>query len=122
MQSSVFKEDNEYHKMYPIIYKDDSVYINLVFYEMGKYDNDLSDEKYHTMINFITFKYYFKDCYNNWYYQKLQVSLTYNLMKDIPMNERALNISVNNTEILTPPIEIKKCDLPWENGKSVCYH
>lgn len=122
IQSSVFKEDNEYHKMHPIIYKDDSICINLSFYEMGNYDKDLSDEKYDTMINFMTFNCYFKDCYNNWYYQTLQVSLMYNLMKDIPIDERALNISVSNTEIISPPIEIKECDLPWANGKSLCYH
>lgn len=122
IQSSVFKEDNEYHKMHPIIYKDDYVCINLNFYEMGNYDKDLSDEKYHTMINFMTFNCYFKDCYNNWYYQTLQVSLMYNLKKDVPIKERALNISVSNTEIISPPIEIDERDLPWENGKTLCYH
>lgn len=122
IQSSVFKEDNEYHKIYPVIYKDDYVCINLSFYEMGSYDKDTSDEKYHTMVNFMTFNCYFKDCYNNWYYQTLQVSLMYNLNKDVPINERALNISVSNTEIISPPIEIKESDLPWNNGKSLCHH
>ena len=70
----------------------------------------------------MTFNCYFKDCYNNWYYQTLQVSLMYNLKKDVPIKERALNISVSNTEIISPPIEIDERDLPWENGKTLCHH
>ena len=102
-------------------HKNDYVCINLSFYEMGKYDKNLSDEKYHK-ITFMTFNCYFKDCYNNWYYQTLQVSSMYNLKKDIPIKERTLNVSANNTEILSPPIEIDERDLPWENGKSLCHH
>lgn len=122
IESSVFKEDNKYHKIHPIIYKSDYLKINLYFYEMGSYDKDLSEEKYDTIINFMTFNCYFKDCYNNWYYQTLQLSLMYNLEKNIPENERALNISVSNTEIISPPIEIKEQDLPWNNGESLCCH
>lgn len=64
---------------------------------MGKYDKALFDEKYHIKITFMTFNCYFKDCYNNWYYQILQVNLMYNLKKDIPIKEMTLNVSVNNT-------------------------
>lgn len=123
IESAIFKQKKDnYHKMCPIIYKDDCFYINLLFYEMGSYDNDLSEEKYHTMINFITFNCYFKDCYNNWYYQRLRISLMYYLQKDIPFDKRALNISVSNTEVVSPPIEILEKDLPWNIDSTICYH
>lgn len=122
IQSNVFKENSEYHKMHPIIYKDDFVCINLFFYEMGCYDKDKSKVKYDTVINSMTFNCYFKDCYNNWYYQTLQLSLMYQIVKDTPAEQRALNISINNTEIVSPPIEIEEKNLPWNNGKTFCHH
>lgn len=123
IESSVFKEEKDYyHKISPIIYKDDCLNVNLMFYEMGNYDNDLLEEKYHTMINFMSFNCYFKDCYNNWYYQTLQISLMYNLMKYIPPDKRALNISVSNTEVISPPMDISEEDLPWNNNSEVCHH
>lgn len=123
IESSVFKEEKDYyHKICPIIYKDDCLNINLMFYEMGNYDNDLSETKNNSMINFMSFNCYFKDCYNNWYYQTLRISLMYNLMKDVPTDKRALNISVSNTEVISPPISISEKDLPWNNNSEVCCH
>lgn len=123
IESSVFKEQkNYYHKICPIIYKNDCLNINLMFYEMGIYDKDLSEEKYHTMINFITFNCFFKDCYNNWYYQTLRISLVYYLRKNTPLEQRALYISISNTEVISPPIEINEKDLPWNNNLKVFYH
>lgn len=120
-----FREDNsidKYHNMYPIIYKDNYVCINLSFYEMGNYDNDDLDYKYHTLISPMSFNCYFRDCYDNWYYQTLQISLMHQIVENIPIEQRALNISVSNAQVISPPIEIDKKDLPWENGKPTCFH
>lgn len=122
IQSDVFKEDSLNYIVCPIIYKDDDVCINFYFYEMGNYDNDKTCDKYHTKISFMRFDCYFKDCYNNWYYQKFKIGLMYNLDKNIPENKKALNISINNTEIDSPPIEVLECDLPWNNGGRICYY
>jgi hypothetical protein len=125
IDNTFFKENNgeyQYHNMYPVIYKDDYVCINLCFYEMGNYDNDNWDSKYHTLISPMSFNCYFRDCYDNWYYQTLQISLMHQVVENSPINQRALNISVSNAQIISPPIEIGKKDLPWENGKSINHH
>lgn len=125
IDNTFFKENNneyQYHNMYPVIYKDDYVCVNLYFYEMGNYDNDNLDSKYHTLISPMSFNCYFRDCYDNWYYQTLQISLMHQVVENCPVNQRALNISVSNAQIISPPIEIEKKDLPWENGKSTNYH
>lgn len=125
IDNTFFKENNseyQYHNMYPVIYKDDYVCINLCFYEMGNYDDDNWDSKYHTLISPMSFNCYFKDCYDNWYYQTLQISLMHQVVENSPINQRALNISVSNAQIISPPVEIEKKDLPWENGKSINYH
>ncbi|MFV0274657.1 MAG: hypothetical protein ACK5HL_00200 [Bacilli bacterium] len=89
---------------------------------MGNYDNDNWDSKYHTLISPMSFNYYFRDCYDNWDYQTFQISLIHQIVEKSPINQRDLNISLSNTQIVSPPIEIEKKDLPWENGKSVCHH
>lgn len=123
IKSTYFKESNEYcHYMYPIIYKDDSICINLSFYEMGNYDNDKSAEKYDTLMSPITFNCYFKDCYKNWYYQTLEIWLMYQIVKDTPITERALNISISDMKVLSAPVGIEEQELPWKNGKDICDH
>lgn len=117
-----FDENNSYHCMYPIIYKNDYVCINLLFYEMGNYDNDNWNGKFDSLITPMTFNCYFKDCYDNWYYQTLQISLGHHLAKNKGINEKALNIFVTDAQIISPPIEVEEKALPWNNGKPVCHH
>jgi len=122
IQSTFFKENNEIHSMYPIVYKDDSVCINLYFYEMGSYDNDKRDDKYNTLISPITFDCYFKDCYENWYYQTLEISLFHQIKKNTSNNDRALEVSISDTKVISAPIEISEKDLPWKKVDNICFH
>ena len=122
IQSTFFKDNSQNHYMYPIIYKDDGVCINLNFYEMGSYDNDKREDKYHTLISPITFDCYFQDCYKNWYYQTLEVRLFHQISKNIPINDKALEISISDTSVISDPVEMLEEDLPWKNKNGICYH
>lgn len=122
IKSTFFKENSLFHYMYPIIYKGDYVCINFNFYEMGSYDNDIKDDKYNPIVSPITFDCYFKDCYGNWYNQTLEITLIHQIMKNISIKERALNISISDTKVISAPIEILEKDLPWKNEDNICYH
>lgn len=118
-ESTFFKVENEYLYISPIVYKDDSININLFFYEMGCYDNDLLRENLNEIISPIQFKCYFKDCYENWYYQTLNLSLIHKIIENTPLEQRALEIYIMDTEVASAPKEIKYEDLPWNNGKEL---
>jgi len=122
IESTYFKEKNEIHYMYPIIYKDDGVCINFYFYELGNYDNDLKEDKYHIINSPIKFDCYFKDCYGNWYYQTLETQIIHKIIENVPIDEKGIDISIHNTNVINAPVEISKKDLPWKNNNEICYH
>lgn len=118
-ESIFFKPENEYQYISPIVYKDDNININLFFYEMGCYDNDLSRDNLNDTVSWIEFKCYFKDCYENWYYQTLKLSLIHKVIADKPLEQRALEIRIMDTEVASTPKEIEYKNLPWNNGKEL---
>ena len=116
-----FKEQNKnYYHMKPLLYESQSLYLNIMFYEMGRYDNDKFEEKYNTMSCPLRFYCYFKDCYDNWYRQKAEVSFIFNVQKDITLENRALDISFERGEILSAPEEMDEKLLPWKQGAMIC--
>lgn len=119
-KSTYFKTQDDYYHITPILYRDKSLKLNLTFYEKGSYDNDNMEERYNSFTSPISFKCYFRDCYDNWYHQKFSLSLTHSITQNVCINQRALNIDFERCEIISQPIEISNTDLPWNNGKSVC--
>lgn len=123
--STYFFSEHDSHSIAPIIYKDDKININFLIYEHGKYDNDtLPNEIFDTIVSPICFSCYYKDCYNNWYYQKFEIRLFHSLESNVPEDECALNVSIEDFNILSAPIEISKEELPWnkeKDKKCSCY-
>lgn len=110
--SRYFSAENEYNYMYPIIYKDDNECIDLVFYEMKEYEDE---EVYTPIISPFIFNCYFRDCYDNWYYQKFEFSIFHQIIKEIEKNRTTLNISIPNIRLISAPMEILEENLPWNN-------
>ncbi|QSX09556.1 hypothetical protein J0B03_05700 [Alkalibacter rhizosphaerae] len=123
-ESDIFVVKNKIHKITPVLYKDDSLQMNFLFYEMGVYDNDNKQNKHNTLISPLNLTIYFKDCYSNWYYQQVAVRLFHNLEKGKSREERALNVSFERAEILSAPIEVEENHLPWvkDNTMELTYH
>ncbi|EFV74602.1 hypothetical protein HMPREF1013_05244 [Bacillus sp. 2_A_57_CT2] len=121
IESTYFKATADYFYTSPIVYCNKFMELNLYFYEKGSYDNDNLESRHHTLISPLIFKCYFRDCYDNWYYQKFSISLMHSITPDVSVDQRALNINFERYEILSQPIEIPEEDLPWKNGKSVCH-
>lgn len=121
IESTYFKATSDYFYTRPIVYCNKSMELNLYFYEKGSYDNDNLESRHHALISPLIFKCYFRDCYDNWYYQKFSISLIHSITPNVSIDQRALNINFERYEILSQPIEISEEDLPWKNGKSVCH-
>lgn len=123
IQSTFFKTDYDCYNICPVIYSNDKISLNFSLYEMGSYDSDSKDEKYDLLISPITFNCYFKDCYGNWYFQTVSISLFHNIEKNTPIENKALNASIEGFNVLSSPKEIDEKDLPWkkeENKICVC--
>lgn len=122
--SSTFFDDNGYHhSLFPIIYSGESYYLNFNFYEKGIYDQDSAEDKFHTLISPISFNCYYKDCLGNWYIQELSISVCHSVTEKTPADQRALNISIERTQILSAPRQIKESDLPWiQEPDKICIH
>jgi len=118
IDSVYFKTNSNLYKISPIVYKNDKVNINLVIRELGKYDND-NNNSFHTndlLISGISFDCYFKDCFDNCYYQKIELFLFHKINYGVPLDKRALEVSIKDFNILTKPIEVEEKDLPWETN------
>ena len=121
IESNYFKQECDVYEIVPIIYPNDKIKFNFFIYEMGNYDNDSDNSKYDLFGSSITFNCYFKDCYNNWYFQTLSIDLFHKLKKDIPIDKPALIVSIEKLNVISAPIEIKANDLPWkDNSKKIC--
>lgn len=73
-------------------------------YERGKYDNDFNSEKYNLMISPIQFNCYYADCFDNWYYQTLELEIFHKINKNISFDQRALKISFKDAKVVSAPI------------------
>ena len=123
IQSTFFKTDCDCYSVCPIIYSQDKVSINFLLYEIGSYDNNLKEKKYDSLISPITFNCYYKDCYENWYFQTVSLSISHNIEKGTPIKNRALNAYIERFNILTSPKEVLEKNLPWkkeENKICIC--
>ncbi|MGN1379180.1 MAG: hypothetical protein ACI4XR_02130 [Bacilli bacterium] len=81
---------------------------------MGCYDKDSRKDKYDLLVSPITFNCYFKDCYKNWYFQTVSISLFHNIEKNTPIEQKSLNASIERFNIITSPHEVDEKDLPWK--------
>lgn len=70
----------------------------------------------------IGFACYFRDCYNAWYRQTIQVWLLHSITPDTPPDQAALNVSIQSARVTSAPTEIAADDLPWHHGASICFH
>ena len=124
LKSEYFKnhQHDSVHKFNTMIYKNHCIPINFFFYELGNYDSDEKQEKYDLLTSSIEFDCYFQDCYKNWYKQSLTLSLFHEITKDALPEDRALNISISDGSVISPPILIKENELPWNNGKKIYKH
>ncbi len=117
--STYFFTECDSFELEPIIYKNDGIGINFNLYEKGKYDNDnLPYDLNDTIISPITFNVYFKDCYNNWYYQTVQINLFHQIIPGKGLKDKALNASIKDFKVLSSPIEILSDGLPWNKKDS----
>ncbi|KZE67974.1 hypothetical protein AWM68_17530 [Fictibacillus phosphorivorans] len=121
IESTYFSADHEIYSVTPILYCNKPFVINLFFYEKGSYDSDEFPERYNTWGSDIVFKFYFRDCYDNWYRQKISISFQHKIIAEVEHEKRALEINYVKSEIKSIPEEISENDLPWKNGKSLCY-
>lgn len=115
-----FKEENMYYHMKSVLYQEHDLKLNFLFYERGQYDDDSLSGIYDTYICPLRFSCYYKDCYNNWYKQDLEISFVFNLEQNIDSDERALNISYERGKVLSAPQEIDEDTLPWKNCENIC--
>ena len=106
--------------MLPVLYRDHDLKINFRFSNIGKEKSFIRPDTIDTIISPMCFDCYFKDCYDNWYKQKVEISFMYNLVKDVNEQPKAKNISFERASILSAPEELKESDLPWENGVLLC--
>lgn len=113
INSTYFHANFESAEICPILYANDKISINLFVYELGSYNNDKEENKYDLIGSPFNFKCYFKDCYDNWYYQIVSVLLFHALKQNCPENSRALSISIERANILSAPVEAERCNLPW---------
>lgn len=119
IESDKFNCHNDYYFITPIIYHQKSIALNLSFFENVSFvnlDKKVLDNLY---ISPITFKCYFRDCYDNWYHQHFSLSLMHRLNSKVSPDQRSLDISIERYEILSRPIEISQEKLPWELGNPV---
>ena len=115
VNSTYFFTNCDSFELEPIIYKNDSIGINFYLYEKGKYDNDnLQYDLNDAIISPILFNVYYKDCYNNWYYQSVQINLLHQIISGKSLKEKALDTSIEEFKVLSPPIEIEPDELPWK--------
>lgn len=105
-KSTYFYEHGYSYKLHPIVYSGDSVNINLYIYEKGSYDNDNGDNIFHTIISPISFICLFDDCLGNHYKQEFEVTLFHNITPNIPLEKRALSLSIDRINICSAPTEL----------------
>ncbi|MGD6870920.1 hypothetical protein ACQCU1_01850 [Sutcliffiella horikoshii] len=116
--STYFSPSSEYYHVTSILYNNQLFELNLSFYEKGSYVEDNLEGRSGLLSSGISFKCYFKDCYNNWYNQEFELSMFHKIHLDVGLSEQALEISVQKSEVKSKPIEILERDLPWKNGKT----
>lgn len=123
ISSTYFYDGGYQHKMTPILYSGNGYKVNLSLYEKGKYDDDVLEEKFHTLISPIEFECYFKDCLENWYCQKLRLSLIHQIKRNTPIEKKALSVSVDRTIVDSSPFRVEENMLPWKRSESkIMYH
>ncbi len=111
--ATFFDEGGKYYSLYPIVYSNDTVMLNLYLYEKGSYENDENEERFDTLISPVSFSCYFKDCLGNWYKQDFSISLMHALTKDTPVTDKALNANIERFQIDSSPISVSENELPW---------
>ena len=111
--STFFDEGGKYYSLYPILYSNNAIMLNLCLYEKGTYDKDAEEDKFDTLISPISFSCYFKDCLGNWYKQDFSISMMHSITEGIPMNEKALSANIERCQIDSAPIGISEKELPW---------
>lgn len=107
-KSTFFDEGNQSYSMYPIIYSDDSVNVNFSLYEKGSYDFDLQNDKFSAYVSEISFSCFYKDCLGTCYKQAFTIALLHQITERIPLEQKALNASIERITIDSPPQEISK--------------
>lgn len=118
-ESEFFFARGEYFSVIPIVYKNKSLDLTLSFYEKLKYDNVDSSKLDNLLISPLRLSCYFRDCYDNWYYQQFSVNLFHKFTSNCPENTKALDVGFSGSDVLSQPLEIPFEDLPWEQGKQV---
>lgn len=118
IESEYYKSEYVSHQINPILYQDGFIDISFNIYEKGIYDSDetMTDE---TLISPISFKCYYLDCYDNWYFQKFSVSVLHKLEKGIPVDKKALTVNIERFEIMSKPTEVNESKLPFRDGNSL---
>lgn len=119
IESKFFKSHGECYYVSPIVYQNKSVNINFKFREPLSLTYSGPENLETTIVSPLIFKCYFKDCYDNWYYQKLSINFMHSYDGQTVANHKGLNVEYQGYEILSKPIEIPKENLPWNNGKEV---
>lgn len=117
-RGTFFDEGGHFYKLHPVLYSGDSISLNLAFYEKGVYDNDLDQSCFDPTGSPIDFRFYFKDCLENWYSQDFSLWLFHSITKGIPAEESALNISIERMDIRSAPKPLIGDVLPWEDEDS----
>lgn len=105
-KSTYFCEGGNSYQLQPIIYSGDSVNINFCVYEKGAYDADKFDEVFHTLISPISFLCVFDDCVGNHYKQEFEITLFHQIAPNVPLEERALSLSIDRIKICSAPEEL----------------
>lgn len=88
------EESGKYRKIAPIIYKNDS-YSNRI-------ESAINERRQSNDVK-ISFKVYFRDCYENWYYQEIIGN---------GFNNHGKNCSIDTFEIKSAPVLISEIKLP----------
>lgn len=122
IDSTFFNEGGKYYSLCPIIYSGDSMMLNLCLYEKGSYDNDNDPQKFHILGSPMSFSCYYKDCLGNWYKQDFLITFMHSIMPETPIDQRALNISIERIQIGSAPTEVSEKALPWiQNTNKLVY-
>lgn len=117
-----FDEGGYFYHLHPVLYSGDSISLNLAFYEKGIYDNDLDQSCFDPTGSPIDFRFYFKDCLENWYSQEFSLWFFHSITKGVPAEESALSISIERMDIRSAPKLLVGGKLPWEKEDSKIVH
>ena len=118
-----FDEGGHSYKVHPVLYSGSSISLEFSFYEKGVYDYDLDQSHFGLIASPLSFKFYFKDCLENWYSQKFQLYLFHSIIQGVPMEKSALNISIERVDICSAPELVTENELPWiqDDSKLIGY-